>query len=203
MNNKKLLFPMILYILLLTQVKNANAVTTPTFGTCVNPQGTIKASYDSGTHGVAGDGSTFRGRDTVYTLSENTVMQCLCPENGQGIQTNWLSASTYTQEEISILVSQGWILIPDGSVWGLSNGQYLAKNNNYSCGLLRNTGGNSGSGGSINSNGGSVLAATAGQVLGLASTGNAPFIVSVFSLGLVILSLGLLLNRKKNRQQQV
>ncbi len=205
MKNKKLVYIVALYLILLTNLNSVYAISEPTFPSCLNPQGEVRVSYDSGTHGVVGNGNTFTGKDTVYNLSQTAHMQCLCADNGQGIQTNWINASGYSQEEISILTSQGWVLIPDGSAWGLSNDPYLAANSNYSCHGNSNGGGTGGSStSSSNSNvGGAVLGGiSTGQVLGLASTGNAPFIVSVLSLGTIMLFLGMFSRNKKTYQNQ-
>ena len=185
MSGRKLLFLTVLvFILLSANVRSTNAVTTPTFPVCSNPQGTLKASYDSGTHGVVGNTATFTGKDSVYTLSNGTNMQCLCADNGQGIQTNWWKVSSLSADEINILISQGWTQIPDGSAWGLDAAAYLAKNINYSC-----SGGGTG--------GPEVLGASAGDVLGLATTGNALFILSVILAGVTFLGFGSFLNKIK------
>lgn len=178
-------------------VGTANAVTTPTFPTCVNPQGEIKASYDNGNHGVAGSSNSYTGKDTVYSLSSDTQTQCLCPNDGNGIQTNWWKVSELSQEEISILVNQGWILIPNGSAWGLDDAPYLAQNINYSCtGSTSTTSSNSGNSSSENRVGG-VSAESATRVFNLASTGNIQFILFVFLVGIAFISGGLLSAYKK------
>lgn len=109
------------------------AVDTPHFPSCSNPEGTIKADYPGGTHGIAGNSTEFKGSDKVYTLSDNTLQQCFCSIDGAGIQTNWWKASSLTQGQIEVLKKDNWVLIPDGSLWGLQNAPYLAKNSNYSC----------------------------------------------------------------------
>lgn len=151
------------FIFLVTKSIFVFAVDSPNFTTCPNPNGSLIASYDSGTHGIVGDYSTHTGSDYVYKTSETTVTQCFCAENGvDGIQTNWWNAAELTQDEINGLEKDGWLLVPNGALWGLSQDPYLAKNLNFACG--------GGSGGG-SSNGSST--ATSGQVLG-ASTVNDP-----------------------------
>ncbi len=196
MSGRKLLFLSGLVVLLLSALTpSASAVTIPQFPACANPQGSVTASYDSGTHGVAGDQTTYSGKDTVYTLSENTLTQCLCPANGNGIQTNWWKATELSQEEKDVLVSQGWILIPDGSAWGLETGAYLAKNSSYTC---------SGVGGASATNtstsGPTGETSSINTILNLASTGNIRFILLTIVSGAVLLSLGLIPNLKKKNK---
>lgn len=200
MAGKNLLLSSILIVLLLSVfAKNAYAVTPPTFPVCSNPQGALIASYDSGTHGVPGNSSTFTGKDSVYSLSGDTLLQCLCVDNGQGIQTNWWKVSSLTADEIAVLVSQGWTQIPDGASWGLDAAPYLAKNINFSCSGGGNNGGPGDglSDGRSDGRGGAVLGASIGDVLGLASTGNTLFILSVLLTGLIMLSLGAIPNIKR------
>ncbi len=204
---KKILSLSILLIVisLSASAEKVFAAEIPNFSTCANPQGTIKVSYDSGTHGVPGNSNTFSGRDTVYSLSEDTLTQCLCLDNGDGIQTNWWKVSSLTQDQIEVLVSQGWIFIPSGASWGLQDAPYLAQNVNFSCNSPSNNGGGGGSssGGGGSSSGGiggsQVLGISTGEVLGLASTGNIVFILSVIISGFSALSLGLLLSLKKKK----
>lgn len=186
-----LLSVLLVVVLLLVSVGNVYATTTPSFPACANPQGEIKASYDSGTHGVAGDGSTYSGKDTVYTLSDNTLTQCLCTDNGRGIQTNWWKASSFTQEEKDVLINQGWILITSGLVWGLDDAPYLAQNLSYTC-----TSSNQVDSEDIKSdnvlNRIDVQSAELNrqEVFNLASTGNIVFILAVVLFGLILLTIG-------------
>lgn len=168
----------------------ADAATIPSFPACANPQGTIRVNYDNGTHGVAGDSNSYSGKDTVYTLSENTLTQCLCPVNGNGVQTNWWKASSLTQDEINILISEGWISIPNGSAWGLDSAPYLAKNSNFSCSST-----NTGSSGGV-SDSKSILATSTQAVLSLATTGNILFVLSTFLGGLALIGSGIALSKK-------
>ena len=115
MAGKNLLSAIFAIGLLFMSFKNADAVTIPDFSSCANPQGSLKVSYSQGTHGVPGSANSYTGSDSVYTLSDNTLVQCLCADNGQGTQTNWWKVSSLTAEEVAVLVSQGWTQIPDGS----------------------------------------------------------------------------------------
>lgn len=201
-------------ILLSAFVSPVYAVTTPTFPVCANPQGEIKVSYPDGVHGVPGDTTTYTGKDTVYVLSDATLTQCLCTVNGSGIQTNWWKVSSLTRNEKNILINQGWILIPDGSAWGLDAAPYLAQNSSFACGATStsstNPGGSGGDGLSDGRSDGlsscpqctqapSVLGASTQAVLGLASTGNIVFILTVISLGIVLLSGGIISSFKKKQ----
>ncbi len=106
---------------------------TPNFPTCANPNGTIAASYANGTHGIAGDTKTYSGEDTVYNLENGNSLQCFC--NGQtGVQTNWWNVGELSQDEIQNLENQGWVYVPDGTSWGLSDSAYMAYNIYGSCG---------------------------------------------------------------------
>lgn len=185
----------LIVIFLSAFVGTANATTIPSFPACSNPQGTVRANYDSGTHGVAGDPSTYTGIDTVYTLDENTLTQCLCADNGSGIQTNWWNAGSLSQDEINVLISEGWILVPDGASWGLETGPYLAKNSNFSCN-------SSGTGGasdnkSQGTTSGSILATSTQAILSLANTGNMVFILGVFLIGTLLLGSGIVASLRK------
>lgn len=162
----------------------AFAVTEPTFPSCINPQGTLKENYSSGTHGVPGDSTNYTGSDSVYYLTDNTLMQCLCPDNGQGIQTNWWKALGFTEAEIDVQKRNGWIYVPNGAVWGLENAPYLAKNIAYTCRGRTNTAG------------------TSSQILGLASTGNLETIYLNALIGLWLVVVGLSIRHYvKNRSK--
>ncbi len=167
-----------------------HAVEIPNFPACTNPQGTLIASYDSGTHGVVG-GVSYTGNDKVYKLDNSNVIQCLCTTDGKGIQTNWWKASSLDETQINTLKSSGWTYIPTGSVWGLDQDAYLAKNSDYSC---TSNGGTGGGGSSSSSSSNSSI----GQVLGLALTGNIKLIYSIFILGFLSLIYGQILHRARN-----
>lgn len=179
------------------------AVNTPNFPTCSNPQGTIKVSYNEGTHGIAGDTKEYTGSDTVYQLDSNNLQQCFCSENGQGIQTNWWKISSLDQEQIQLLKNSGWVYIPNGALWGLDETPYMAKNSEYACENGNNGGNTGGSGGDGLSDG--LGCAThdcsnqvqqQGEVLGLAFTGNSLSFYGSAILGIIFLSLGFYLYKK-------
>ncbi len=100
-------------------------VTPPTFPSCTsllkNPGD--KASFETGMHQIAG-GDLVSGADDVYSLSDGNAAQCFCPNDGQGIQTNWWK----TDESVD-----GWISIADGEDWNLDPGHYLAMNMTFDC----------------------------------------------------------------------
>lgn len=160
-------------------VPGAFAVTTPDFPACNNPTGTIRAEHNDGVHGIVGNVSEYKGKDIVYNVNGDQVLQCLCTENGEGIQTNWWKASSLSAADVQILKSQGWYYVVDGALWGLENQPYMAKNNQYEC--REESGGIGG-----------------GEVLGLATTGDRALFYSFFGIGigLIFLLLGFLLLRK-------
>ncbi len=150
----------------------------PQFPSCLNPQGTLKVSYTSGTHGVPGKTEAFSGSDSVYTLEQNSLIQCLCPTGAKdGIQTNWWKIPSLTSADIENFKTQGWIFIPDGLAWGLDPVAYLAKNINYTCRTSAGVGG--------------------GEVLGLAATGNILTIYTLILAGSLSLTIGYLLRQKQ------
>lgn len=165
------------------------------FTSCLTPTGTVVANYADGAHGIPGQGSRI-GKDTVYLMDNGNAMQCFCGSNGGGIQTNWLKTAGYSEDEIKVMQSQGWIFIPTGAAWGLTDEPYLAKNIDYSC-SSSSSGGSSGGDGRTDgrtdgrSDGlGSIVQAASGN---LASTGNLLFIFEVFALGVFLTGLGLFL----------
>ncbi len=172
----------ILALLFLLSSRVTLAVTEPTFPLCSNPQGSVKASYGSGTHGVPGLSQTFTGSDQVYIISDDTLTQCLCVDGGEGIQTNWWKATSLNQQEIDQLLGLGWLYVPDGANWGLDSAPYLAINSAYSCrGPLGGIGGD-GIGGV--------------QTPSLAGTGDNFWLYATGVLALVFIVIGL--NRNKN-----
>lgn len=204
---------------LFVNVQSAFAVSAiPNFPNCVNPQGSVIASYSDGTHGIAGSSATYNGSDTVYQSSDITVTQCFCSVSGQGIQTNWWKASSLTGDEIKALESEGWVYVPSGTPWGLDDGFYLASNSNYSCLSTTptpppNPGGPGDGRSDGRSDGGSscpsctalpsgqVLGAmTDGQVLGLAYTGDIVKLYSVFILAALFFLIGSVLLHKGKKQ---
>lgn len=177
-----------LSLLLVVGGSKANAITTPNFPSCENPQGSLVVSYDSGTHGVVGDSGNFTGKDSVYSVTDDTLIQCLCTDQGQGIQTNWWKLSSMENGQVQTLKNMGWFYVPDGSLWGLAASPYMAINISYTC-----VGGQGGG----RTGGGEVLGAATQSVLGLATTGDVLFVYSIFGLGILALFAGLVLRFKK------
>lgn len=170
----------------------AYAITIPPFTDCVAPSGTVKASYDNGTHGIVGNSGIFTGSDKVYTISDKSLTQCFCPNNGDGIQTNWFKVSNLTENEIDSLKNQGWILVLDGSIWGLEKAPYLAKNHSFNC--------KGGVGGTEISKTYSIDygdGTGGGEILGLATTGTAKNILALTMLGLGFIIGGFSLKKIK------
>ena len=112
---------------------NVHGMQTPEFPSCLVPQGTVKTHYETGVHGIVGDYGKYEGADTVYEINDDLAMQCFCPPNGAGIQTNWWMVKHMNKYEKEELIKKGWIDVPTGSVWNLKNKPYLAKNVGYSC----------------------------------------------------------------------
>lgn len=186
------------------------AQSIPSFPACPNPGGQLIASYDDGVHGIPGDAGVYTGADQVFKINDSQVVQCLCQDNGEGIQTIWWKDPGLTSAEVSVIQKQGWIRIPTGSLWGLDDAQYFAKNSAFSCG-----GGNGGSSddnddddddddtgrsngsssrrssGSSSGRGGQVLGATT-----LAATGNWQGIIAAFAVS----SLAFVMARKLRKQ---
>jgi hypothetical protein len=154
----------------------------------------LKAQYDEGIHGIVGDATQYQGSDAVYTLSEDTLAQCFCAEDNQGIQTNWWEVSSLNQNEIEDLKTQGWIYVSSGAAWGLKDEPYMAKNSEFSCGV-----GNGGGETSTDQDGvvlANAVSTTGGSVLGLAATGDNAKYVAFVSLGMAFVTGGLLLKKK-------
>ena len=178
------------FIVLFLIGSQTHAQSVPTFPSCLNPQGTLKVQHLSGTHGIPGNATSYTGIDSVYKLTDTTLIQCLCPPDGKGIQTNWWKVSDLSQEEIDKLVSEGWIYIANGSAWGLDSAPYLAKNLSYSC-----VGGSGGSSGENTS-----VAGKAGEILGLASTGNIASIFFYSTIGILFISTGFFMRSLYKRE---
>ena len=155
------------------------AVTTPDFPACTNPAGTLRVE-NNGTHGVVGNSAEYKGKDSVYTVNDAQVLQCLCTEDSEGIQTNWWKISSLSDSDIQTLKNQGWHYVANGALWGLDNAAYMAKNSDYECG------------------GGSVLGEATQDILGLAATGNVDrLFYGLIGFGGMLLLLGLLMQRAK------
>lgn len=182
---KKITFWLLFVSLFIASTSPALAVSAPSFPSCANPQGSIKVSYSDGTHGIVGSGATYTGKDAVYTLSDDTVTQCFCGADGNGIQTNWWKASSLTEDQVNILKSEGWVYVPAGNLWGLANAPYVAKNSNYSC-LPGSVNGSS-----ISQDNGTGGAYEDGDVLGLAATGDSVLVYGSFVLGGILVLIGI------------
>ena len=180
-------------LIFISSVESVIAADIPDFPACLNPSGTVIASYDEGVHGIVGDWVEHKGSDKVYRINNDTLIQCFCEDNGNGIQTNWWRVSSLSQNDIDTLVKQGWNFVPSGFVWGLTSDPYVAKNFSYDCNGGENN--NRTGGGNVLSS--STSSTSAGSVLGLAATGDNAKIYGLLSLGVSLISLGLLL-RKKN-----
>lgn len=167
------------------------AVTVPSYPNCISPQGNVKVSYSSGTHGIVGNTGEYRGSDAVYTLTNDTLAQCFCPDSGAGIQTNWWKIPNLTAEEIQVLKNQGWIYVPNGALWGLEGVPYLAKNSDYSC-----------KGGVGGSQGGTSVVGSAGRA-NLAGTGGSAQIFALIVSGFLCLFTGFRLRRKSRRSKRL
>ena len=75
-------------LILILQAGKVFAYEIPNFTSCLNPQGEVIASYETGVHGIAGKPGLFEGKDSVYKVSGNAVTQCFCAVDGAGTQTN-------------------------------------------------------------------------------------------------------------------
>lgn len=188
--------------------KPASAVAVDSsFTSCLVPVGNVVVDYPNGTHGIVG-GTSKDGHDTVYLQGNGNLMQCLCATDGTGTQTNWMSVGELSQDQIKIYENQGWIFVPDGAAWGLTDGSYLAKNISYSCGggssTTQNSGGDGQSDGKSDgrsdgrSDGASIVQAATGNASGLASTGNIMFVLSVLGAGIFMTILGVWLRKNTN-----
>lgn len=180
----------VITILSVLSVGQVSAVEVPQFPSCTNPQGEQIASYSSGTHGVPGDTNTYTGSDHVYRLNSEQVLQCLCAESGNGIQTNWFKVGQLSEQEQKTYEVAGYTYIPNGAAWGLEETGYVAKNSSYSC---RSTG----TGGSVQSGSSSQGAGVQASVLGLASTGDVTSLLGFFFAGVIALILGVTLKKKE------
>lgn len=190
-------YPLILSRGSVVNAREQDQIIIPTFPRCENPQGTIKVSYSSGNHGIPGDVRTHTGSDAVYHLSGATLAQCFCAINGDGIQTNWWKASSLSVEQIEELVSQGWVFIPDGSLWGLEEEPYLAHNRAYDCeedkkeenGKDEDEDDDDDDEDEDDDDDDQILGFVPGQILGLARTGNIGTIYLLLAIGLSSIAL--------------
>ncbi len=183
---------LLLLILQLIVVTPVRATSEPQFPSCVVPRGNIKAHYDTGSHGIIGQPQLFVGSDSVYEVSENTLIQCFCPAEGsEGIQTNWWKIGQVTEDEVNRLKNIGYYYVPTGKVWGLEDTSYVAKNINYVCKTVSGVSSESGTGGQITAEAASTIA---GDVL--AATGSSKVIFTLSGLILITFVLGLLFKKK-------
>lgn len=176
MLKNKVIVAISLFVLTLVSAAPAYAASVPNFGSCLNPQGKVIASYDNGTHGIVGKKDLVSGSDAVYQSSDKGVTQCFCPTDGNGIQTNWFDVSKLKTSEIETLKKEGWTYIATGSSWGLKDVAYLAKNSDYAC--RKN-----------------AKKASTSAVLSLASTGDSLTIYILILSGAAFLISGLILRR--------
>jgi hypothetical protein len=112
----------------------ATGTSYPEFPHCPNPGGTLVVGYEDGWHEIPGIGLK-EGSDYVYKIGEGKYVQCFCPHDQQakGIQSNWIHESQLSAEDFQALQNQGWMLIEDGSSWGLPGGKYLVQNREFEC----------------------------------------------------------------------
>jgi LPXTG-motif cell wall-anchored protein len=131
-------------------------------------------------------------------------MQCFCSKNGDGIQTNWWKVSSLSFEEVEYLKALGWVYIPNGSVWGLQEAPYMAYNTEYDCGEDDDDDDDDNDNDDDDDEdddneggiGGVLGASTVGEVLGLASTGDAQAIALLVGTGSLSAAAGLYLLKK-------
>jgi hypothetical protein len=164
-----------------------------TFTSCHNPVGDIKADYPKGEHAIVGVIGLKNGSDKVFAVGNDNYTQCYCPTNGSiGIKTNWLAAGNIAKEDQNVLITQGWIYIPNGADWGLSNQPYLAKNIEFTC----SEGGNdsSGGGGGTSGGGSSSGQGGGGEVLGISTLADTSSNYSKYQIVLtILLAIGLII----------
>ena len=188
----KIVITLVTAFMLFASPGSVYAVDAPSFPACLNPSGSVIAQYDNGVHGIVGDSVEHKGSDKVYRLNDDTLLQCFCEENGNGIQTNWWRVSALSQNDIDTLVKQGWNFVPSGFIWGLTSDPYVAKNSSYDC---KGESTNGVGGGNVLSS--STSSSSAGSVLSLAATGDNEKIYGLLSLGVALTSLGLLMRKRK------
>jgi hypothetical protein len=176
---KPIIYLILLILLFSLQTHPVNAAEVPDFPFCPNPGGTKIADYNDGNHGIVGSNQTYSGSDTVFSLDDRRLVQCYCSHSGSGIQTNWWRYGFIDNDQMKILLNQGWHYIPNGRVWGLQDSAYITKNISYSCK------------GGI---GGAEDVIDDPQILGLADTGTKPQIILF-----VLTGIGLLILSKKLR----
>ncbi len=184
---------MLISLFVLANPTVALAVTAPNFPSCLSPQGNEIVEYLSGSHGVPGRINDYQGSDRVYDMSPDTKLQCLCQEDGNGVQTNWWKVSSLTEDQIDVLKKDGWLLITDGSVWGLDTAPYLTKNSDYNCRAQ---------GGQILESASSTSASNDSQGTVLAATGDKLPIWYLVTVGIVAIVGGWYLTKFNQSEDQ-
>lgn len=193
----------------------------PEYPLCTSPVGQLKVRYENGLHAIPGETQLRNGSDDVYWTESGNAIQCFCAPDGSGVQTNWLKLEEISHDTVSSLVSKGWIFVPNGADWGLDAASYMAKNTNYTCQASEEdpedkndnpednktdnqTGGSSSGEDKKESTTPSptptpqVASGVSQQVLGLADAGGNSNYLALASLGLTLISGGLIARRKKN-----
>ncbi len=177
MSKRKIIIAISLVLFTTMSALPVHADGLPNFGSCVNPQGKVIASYENGKHGIVGRKDLVSGSDSVYQSSDKGVTQCFCPEDGNGIQTNWFDASKLTSAEIETYKKEGWTYFATGYDWNLKDVPYLAKNTDYAC---KKT---------------ATKKSEASKVLSLASTGESVTIYAFILSGAAFLITGMVLRK--------
>ena len=117
------------------QAGATNSINPPEFPSCeayIGQQGDWTTA-ESGDHHIPGQEETISGSDDIFQLENGNFLQCLCPPDGNGYQTNWWQvADRLSQEEVEHFIGKGWFF-ENGSEWNLFHTQYLAKNTRYNC----------------------------------------------------------------------
>ncbi|EKD65417.1 MAG: hypothetical protein ACD_50C00095G0004 [uncultured bacterium] len=177
------IFSLLILLIAKVNMSDVYALSVPEFPSCTNPTGTnLRVQYDDGVHGLVGSTAEYRGKDSVYNINGNSdqILQCLCTDKGEGIQTNWWKVSSLNNSEIQTLRDQGWHYIASGALWGLDSAPYMAYNSRYTCN-------------------GEVQGVGGPEVLGLAATGDKIQLYSMIGIitGVSFLLLGFLMLRAK------
>jgi hypothetical protein len=191
--------------------ENGNIIPKPTFPKCSTPQGQTVVYHITGVHGIPGDSGTYTGSDEVFRLTEDTLTQCFCSINDDGIQSNWWKVSSLTIDEVEELVALGWVYIPNGALWGLDEAPYMVQNTRYDCDPEDPKDDDDDDDDDKDDNDeddddderiGSILGMSDqrfGQVLGLATTGNLVLIALLSTISGYFFALALFLIKKARR----
>jgi len=124
---------------LLSTASIAAAWYAPEFPSCTSFSTNGDWSTGVGNHHIPGQEATIFGKDDVYYVQNGNFVQCLCPPNGQGVQTNWWNISGMGQSEIDNKWKPAGWYHEQGSNWNLMNYPYLAKNTSYQCATVTPT----------------------------------------------------------------